>query len=116
MEIEAQLHEEISLELAKLKELEVGSDGHKAVIDGVTKLMDRAIEMEKIGAEQEEKGLQIQREEKDRLVKNIIAVAAIVLPIWVSVWGTYKTLQFEKEGSVTTIMGRGWINKLIPKK
>lgn len=116
MEIEAKLHAEIGSELDKLKGLEAGSDEHKAVLDSVTKLMDRAIEMEKIGAEQEDRTLQMRRDDKDRLVKNILAVASIVTSVGVTVWGTLKTLEFEKEGTVTTILGRGFINKLLPKK
>ena len=59
---------------------------------------------------------QIEEEKKDRLVKNCLTAAGIVIPVWVTIWGTLKTLEFEKTGTVTTIMGRGFINKLLPKK
>ena len=55
-------------------------------------------------------------EKKDRLVKNIITAAGIVLPLVITVWGTKVSLKFEEEGTFTTIMGRGFINKLLPKK
>ena len=58
----------------------------------------------------------MEEEKKDRLVKNCISIGGIVLPVAVTIWGTLKSLKFEESGTVTTIMGRGFINKLLPKK
>ena len=58
----------------------------------------------------------MEEDRKDRRFKNGIALGGIVLPLAVTIWGTLKTLKFEEEGTVTTMMGRGFINKLIPKK
>ena len=66
--------------------------------------------------EQDFKTKQLEEEKKDRFIKNCIAVAGIVLPVAVTIWGTKRSFEFEKEGTITTIMGRGFINKLIPKK
>ena len=57
----------------------------------------------------------MEEEKKDRLIKNILTGAGIIIPLGVTVWGTLKTLKFEEEGTVTTLMGRGFINKLFPK-
>lgn len=121
------LDEEIKSHLEAFGELEIGADDYKSAIDGVVKLMDRKIEMEKLELEHEErvkaresenKQALAQREEerKDRIIKDAIAVAGIVIPSVLTIWGTIKSLKFEEEGSVTTIMGRGFINKLLPKK
>ena len=127
MNIETKLHEEIADELEKLKGLEVGSDKHKTTVESITKLMDRAIEIEKIDIESKERAENMRNEStlrtkqmnddrKDRLIKNIIAIGGIVIPTLVTIWGTRKSIEFEKEGTFTTIMGRGFINKLLPKK
>ena len=55
-------------------------------------------------------------EKKDRLIRNCISAAGIIIPSLLTIWGTFKTFKFEQEGTVTTIMGRGFINKLLPKK
>lgn len=121
------LCEEIETELSKLKETDPGSDEHKARLDEVTRLMDRAIEMDKVEIESEDKAAireneqlmkkqQMDDEKKDRLIKNILTAAGIVLPLIVTIWGTKVSLKFEEEGTFTTIMGRGFINKLLPKK
>jgi hypothetical protein len=125
--IDPQLYEVIKEDFDKLKGNDLGSDERKAALDEVTKLMDRAIEIEKINTDCQSKAKtleseelmrkqQIEDEKKDRLIKNLISVAGIVLPIGLTIWGTKVSLKFEEEGTVTTIMGRGFINKLLPKK
>ena len=127
MKVETMLHDEILNEFEELKKLEVGSDGYRAAVDGISKLLDRAIEYDKLGAEcnerslnrgfEEDYKLQLAEDEKrDRRIKNGITIAGIVIPSVITIWGTIKSLNFEKEGTVTTIMGRGFINKLLPKK
>ena len=127
MKIETMLHAEIENEFETLKKLELGTDKYKATVDGITKLVDRAIEIDKMNIEQEEKyevrrdendfkTKQMKEDKRDRFVKNGIAVACIVIPSAITIWGTLKSLKFEEEGTVTTIMGRGFINKLLPKK
>ena len=127
MKVETMLHDEILNEFEGLKKLEVGSDGYRAAVDGISKLLDRAIEYDKLDAEcnerslnrgfEEDYKLQLAEDEKrDRRIKNGITIAGIVIPSVITIWGTIKSLNFEKEGTVTTIMGRGFINKLLPKK
>lgn len=127
MNIRTLLRDEIQDEFKDLNKMELGSEEYKTTVDGLTKLVDRAIEMEKIDNECRElivsremdhdfKSIQLNDERKDRSIKNIIAVVGIVIPCAITIWGTIKSLRFEQEGTVTTIMGRGFINKLLPKK
>ena len=125
--IETLLHEEIQDGFDALSKMERGTEIHKTTVDEVAKLFDKAIEIEKIEIEAKEKAksreieaslkkAQMEEDRKDRKLKNGIAIGGIVLPLAVTIWGTFKTLKFEEEGTVTTMMGRGFINKLIPKK
>lgn len=123
MAIENLLEDEIRQEFDTLSKMDKGTETYKATVDGVSKLMDRAIEIKKLEIEEDTKvkehdfKLQQSNEDrKDRLVKNILTAAGIVIPTAVTIWGTIKSLRFEQEGTVTTIMGRGFINKLLPKK
>lgn len=116
MDIEKILNDEIVFELEELKGKTPGTNEYTATVESVTKLIDRAIEMDKLNIEHEDKEKQIERDEKDRLIKDVIAIAGIVIPSLITIWGTFKSLEFEKEGTITTIMGRGFINKLLPKK
>lgn len=125
--IENKLYVEIDAEFETLAEMEAGSEEYKTTVDGLTKLMDRAIEMKKIEVDEKDKAecreidmdfklKQMAEDKKDRLIKNCMTGAGIIIPVVVTIWGTLKTLKFEETGTVTTIMGRGFINKLLPKK
>ena len=125
--IETLLHEEIQDGFDALSKMERGTETHKTTVDELAKLFDKAIEIEKIEVEAKErnrareieanlKKQQMEEDRKDRRVKNGIAIGGIVLPLAVTIWGTFKTFRFEETGTVTTMMGRGFINKLIPKK
>lgn len=115
--IETKLHMEIEAELDRLDRIENKSgDEFKTVSDNVAKLIDRAIEMEKLGNEVEKFQLQMREEQKDRLIKNCIAVASIIVPVGLTVWGTIVSMKFEETGTITTAIGRGFISRLLPKK
>jgi hypothetical protein len=127
MNLEKKLHDEIDREISILEGMTDGTESYKAMVDGVTKLTDRAIAIDRFNAEVEEKAAtqkfenelklqQVKEERIDRIVKNCLTAVGILLPIGITVWGTKASFEFEKEGTVTTIMGRGFINKLLPKK
>lgn len=127
MSIKTMLDDEIRSEIELLAKEEIGTETYKASVDGIVKLTDRLIELEKIDierknriedreSENEFKAAQMSDDKKDRVIKNVINVAGIVIPTVITVWGTLATFEFEKEGTVTTSIGRGFINKLLPKK
>ena len=77
MRNQTMLHDEIESELKNLGTMDCGSEDYKVAVDGLTKLLDRAIEMEKLDISQEEadanrfnefemKTLQLEEEKKTR--------------------------------------------------
>lgn len=127
MRIDNLLNEEIRQELEELSKMEVGTDSHRSAVDGVTKLMDRAIELEKIDVQHElesdkqeferrVKHMQMAEDRKDRLIKNIITIGGILVPAVITIWGTCATINFEKEGTITSTAGRKFFNRLFPSK
>lgn len=126
MSIEAKLHTEIDEEFNKLASMEPGSEKYRTTVEGLTKLMDRAIEIEKIDMDCKDKAAtregemalkerQMRDERKDRIVKNIIGAAGVVLPLAVTIWGTAVSLKFEETGTVTTQAGRSFVQRLFRK-
>ena len=121
---------EISTELEVLESMETNSEDYKIMVEGLTKLIDRSMELEKIENSKAQEAEKIKNEaekmkfEAEQAKTNKIfqwigygiSAAGIVIPVAVTIWGTKVTLNFEKEGTVTTMMGRGFINKLLPKK
>lgn len=123
MSFDTKLHEEIQSELEGIGNMNLGTEEYKTTVDGVTKLMDRAIELKRFDAEQVDKANntalkteQMENEKKDSWIRNGLTAAGIIIPTVVTIWGTLKTFKFEESGTVTTMIGRGFINKLIPKK
>lgn len=127
MGIETKLNDVIMNDLSELNRMEVGSEEYKNAVDGITKLVDRTIEMKRLNIEADDKheGRRIDTElkigqmnddRKDRLIGHILTAVGIAIPSIITVWGTIKSIEFEKEGTITTIMGRGFIQKLLPKK
>lgn len=138
MSVRKLLENEIESELQTLEDLTFNSEEHKVAIDGLTKLLDKyneanRIELEyqdkvesresakelkkmELEADTEIKKKQMEDDNKDRLVKNGLTAASIFGGFALTVWGTYKSIKFEETGSITTIMGRGFIQKLLPKK
>lgn len=126
-EIKRLLESEVKDEIELLNGIEVGSTSYVNAVEGVTKLADKIIEIDKLAIDTDErrisredenviKNRQIDEDKKSRWINGGIAVASILLPIAVTVWGTKASFMFEKEGTVTTIMGRGFISKLLPRK
>lgn len=127
MDIENLLYDEIATLYEKLRKPNITAEEHRSIVDEIAKLTDRAIEMRRVDedckertaariCEQQAKEQQLIEDKKDRLIKNVISAAGVVLPLIVTIWGTKVSLKFEEEGTFTTIMGRGFVNKLLPRK
>ena len=126
MEIETLLYNEIVSELEELDKIDVGGDKYKVAAEGIAKLIDRSIEMDKIKNERDErqtnrendielKTRQVNEEIKDRKIKNVITIVVSGVGTIVTIWGTLKTLKFEETGTVTTMAGKNFINKIFRK-
>ena len=116
MNIEKLLIAEIESELEILNDMEAGSEEYKATVEGLTKLYDRALEEKRLDIECMREAEKMAEDRKNRIVQYALSAAGILIPTLVTIWGTNKSLKFEEEGTVTTIMGRGFISKLLPKK
>lgn len=127
MSIKSMLDDEIRSEIEEVSKIQVGTDEHKASVDALTKLLDRSIELEKLDVESQEKYesrvadhelkmKQFKDEKRDRLIKNTLTGVSVIGGFGITIWGTVKSLKFEETGVVTSIMGRGFIQKLLPKK
>ena len=110
-----------------LKGMTAGSKEYNLAVESIAKLIDKSNDIEKFYFESGEKvdgrefdesfkKAQAEKEDRDRKIRNGIAIAGIAVPSIITIWGTLKSFKFEQTGTITTIMGRGFINKLLPKK
>lgn len=128
------LEEEIQSEIDEISKLDVGSEKHKAASEALAKLLDKYNELEKTEIEAQDKyddreaerehreaelafkEKQLKHEKRDAIIKNILTGVTFVGGCALTIWGTKVSIKFEETGSFTTIMGRGFIQKLLPKK
>lgn len=115
MEMTTKLNVEIDNRFDDLSKLEPSSHEYSVAADNVTKLMDRAIEIEKFEKDVAQKEQQLKEERKSRVVKTAVDIGSIVLPLTVTVWGALVSLKFEEEGSITTTIGRKTLDKLFKR-
>ena len=124
MSMQKMLEEEITSEFEALKKLNPGEEQHKTAVNSLTQLMDRAIELEKSKSEVcdriecreidvEFKRKQLDEDKKDRIVRYIMTGVKDAAIIGVTIWGTVASINFEKEGSITTSAGRKHLNKVL---
>ena len=110
-----------------LKGITAGSKEYNLAVESIAKLIDKSNDIEKFYFESGEKvdgrefdesfkKAQAEKEDRDRKIRNGIAIAGIAVPSIITIWGTLKSFKFEQTGTITTIMGRGFVNKLLPKK
>ena len=127
MDIENLLDEEIKEQFGGLSKIEIGSDSYKTTVDGLAKLIDRSIELKKIESEREFKeesraidtrlkNRQLLDEKLNNYIKNGLTAAGLIVTTGLTVWGTVKTFKFEEDGTITSTIGRGFVNKLLPRK
>ena len=121
------LHEEIENQFDGLEGIEIGSEAYRNAVDGLSKLMDREIEISKLQAEREDKlesraietrlkNRQLMDDKTDKIIRNGLTAAGLVVTAGLTVWGTLKTFKFEETGTITSSIGRGFIQRLTPRK
>lgn len=120
------LEQELEQELKELGKMELGSDEYNSTVDGISKLMDRLNDSKRIEFDFDEKAAsreqeavikmeEIKSEKRGRIAQTFTTIAGIAVPVAVTVWGTLTTLKFEETGTITTISGKNFTNKLFKK-
>lgn len=127
MEYERTLNEEIQSELEALRVNQaIGDTTYKTTVEGLTKLVDRSIELKKLEVDELQKTAelevsselklqQMENDKKDKQIGYVINVGTTILTVVVTIWGTMVCLKFEETGTVRSLPGRSFLNKLLKK-
>lgn len=124
MSIKTKLVKEFESEMEELSKLGVGSEEYEEAIDGVTKLADRIIEIEKNeqeasfkhyshANENELKAMQLADENRHQWIRNAIEGVKVVGGFGLTAWAFVTSMNFEKEGTLTTEGGRTALRSLL---
>lgn len=144
MQFESELNREILGKIEALKDKKEGTDEYKSAVDSVTKLMDRAIEIQKLDndvkareaenklkeaienrkleeqiqareAENKLKHEQLRDDKLDKLARNVLTGFTFGGTMF-TIWCLASaTFTFEEKGTITSSLGRKVLGMLVPK-
>ena len=113
MSLTTKLNVEIDERFNDLAKLNPTTKEYSTAVDSLTKLMDRAIEIDKNEASEAQNEKQMKDDRKSRIVKNCIDDGSIALPLAVTLWGVKASLYFEDSNTVTTTVGRKFMDRMF---
>ena len=116
MSIKTSLIEEFESQMKELSKLEVGSEQYKVAVDGVTKMADRIIEIDRDEQEAilkrnanvdeyEIKASQLESENRDRLIRNAIEGVKVGGGFGLAIWAYITSMKYEAKGLIPTTEG-----------
>ena len=111
-DLKKQLSGEFDARLEELGATELTSDAYRNATDGMTKIADRIIEIEKIEAEQALKEKQAKTDKLDKVCRVGVEVLKTAVMVGVGIWAFKASIKFEEEGTFTTTGGRNIVNQL----
>lgn len=120
MNVEKGLMDVIEARLTFQPEIEMGTDEDRISTEGTAKLIQEYREVARLEIEREQKEkaqeqeynlkvMQMENDRKDKMIDRGITIAGGIGSVAVLVWGTLKTFQFEKNGTVTSKVGKLFI-------
>lgn len=124
MSVKNDLVKEFESEVKALGKMELGSEEYESVINGVAKLADRIIEIEKSEQEasfknishmneNEIKAAQLAAEKRERIIRNLIETIKVVGGFGLAAWAFVASMNFEREGTISTEGGRSSLRQLL---
>lgn len=120
MSVKQTLKEEFESQMAELAKLEVGSDKYKLTVDGVTKLADRIIEIEKNEKDAELKEYQIGNEAEsinaeinNNRTRNVIEVVKVGVPVAAAFAMGIISMKWEKLDTLTSSAGKSALRDIL---
>lgn len=115
MNLKTILDTEIEERSVKLAKLEPGTKEYTDAVEGLAKIMDRRIEIEKLEQNETQNENQLAEERKSRFGKMIVDIGLGLAGIGVTIWATRATFRFEETGTITTQAGRKIIDRIFRK-
>lgn len=120
MSVKQTLREEFDSQMALLHKMDVGTEAYKLTVDGVTKLADRIIAIEKnerdaemrewqLGNETESINAQIKTDRK----RNWVEVAKIAVPTIGAFTMGIISMKWEKLDTITSTAGKNALREIL---
>lgn len=99
----------------QIESLEIKDDNYELLLEERDKIRNELIKFEQADMEAKHKQGQLEAENKREKIRNQITIGTFVVSTGVSVWAILRTFRFDETATITSTMGRGILNGVIPK-
>lgn len=120
MNVKQKLKDEFESQMDLLHKMDVGTDEYKLTVDGVTKLADRIIEIEKNERDAELKEYQlgneaesINAEIKSNRTRNVVEVIKVGVPVVAAFTMGIISMKWEKLDTLTSSAGKSALRDIL---
>lgn len=99
----------------KIKVTDIDNARYESLLEERDKIRNELIKFEQSTIDMELKKTQIEAENKRDKIRNMITIGTFVVSTALSLYGISKTFKFDQDATVTSTLGRGILNSVIPK-
>lgn len=99
----------------QIDELNVGDEHYKLLLEEKDKIRNELIKLEEANMETKLKEGQIEADNNKEKIRNAITIGTFAITTGVSLYAIIKTFKFDTDSTVTSTLGRGILNGVVPK-
>ena len=92
-----------------------GSDEYERLLNERDDIRNELVKLDSISIEAECKTAEIEAEDRREKIRNGITIGTFAITSVISIWAVLKTFRFDETGTVTSTLGRGILNNILPK-
>lgn len=96
-------------------DLVIGSEDYDVAIKERDNIRNELLKLEQIEKETEVKKIQNDSENKREWIRNVITIVTFGISTVISLYTINKTFKFDEESTVSSTLGRGILNGVVPK-
>lgn len=90
-------------------------DRYELLLEERDKLRNELIKLEQVNIDNNLKKYQMDTENKREKIRNEITIGTFMITTGISLYAIAKTFKFDQTATVTSTLGRGVLNGVIPK-
>lgn len=99
----------------QIEGLDVSDGQYQVLLEERDKIRNELIKIEQATMEIDVKKNQIEAENNREKKRNIITVGTFIVTTGISMYAIARTFRFDQEATITSTLGRGILNGVVPK-
>lgn len=98
-----------------INETDIESNKYQMLLEERDKIRNELINIDQFEQETNVKISQIECDNMKDKIRNVINITTFIITTGVSICTIYKTFKFDEVATVTSTLGRGTLNNMVPK-